>query len=109
MIVEALTGSTHTSGNSLQLMKLCGVIVLVPQLGYVLDKIGRAAETISRHVIHSASEVTDGMQVSVFRRGGGRSDRGTVEGMGCRSLMTARTRTRSEPRNAIHAAMRAKN
>jgi hypothetical protein len=78
--------SRHTS---LQLMKLCGVIVLSSRIEYASERVGRPAETISCRVVYSASEVTAGRQASIFVRRDGRSDRGEMEGIAERSLMTA--------------------
>ena len=106
--LEHEAGSRHTSNGSTRLMKLCGVIELFLGIGCA-RKCSRTGRRDDRwRYCYSSSEVTTGRRASILVRGGGRSDRGEMEGIACRSLMTARTR-RSEPRNAIHAAMRAKN
>ena len=100
-------GSRHTSNVSARLMKLCGVIELCQEVRYARDVVGWAMDMVSGDVV----EVPGGglkcrvsLSQSAASKKAGRSDHGEMDG---NCLQVVDERTRSEPRNAIHAAMRA--
>jgi hypothetical protein len=81
-----------------RLMKLCGVIELFSEIGSARDVVGRPAETIGGDVVTARvkSQMADGCQTSIFVERDGRSDRGEMEGIACRSLMTAHKKRAEE-------------
>lgn len=96
-------GIRRTSNDSSRLMKLCGVIELFSEIGSARGVVGWRAGTIGRHV--ATDQVRS--QISLCQRRW--KERSRRDGGNRRQVVD--DRTRSKPRNAIHApcALKTKN
>lgn len=101
--------TSRCSNESARLMELGGVMELCQEVRYARDIARWAVDMVSGDVVGVKSQVAERSAgfVSVGQlhcKKAGRSDHGEMDG---NCLQVVDERTRSEPRNAIHAAMRA--